>query len=282
MSGNSIFLQPAKIVGGTSFHCEEHNPFHYALHKHEYISQMLCIEEGEGIFHINDVAYSVGPGTMLLYHRDVWHDELSTRYPFKMTYVEFADLQIRGFPANYFLDPARPPVLALGHHTVAVKEIMVDCLREFHSRAPEGQLMANHMFNTLLIKLARLFHFNVSAGESRRGSSQSAAALARSYIEKNYNKNITLKTLARISYMNEYHLAHIFKDVVGVSPIQYLIHCRIEVAKRYLATTDLPVKEIAELVGYQSDTSFQNMFKKVTGATPGLYRNEAATVPTGI
>lgn len=91
-------------------------------------------------------------------------------------------------------------------------------------------------------------------------------------MEENYPFDVTLETLAGLTYTNPYHFIHVFKAETGVSPIQYLIRYRIEVAKQYLETTQLSMAEIAEKVGYKSETYFQNLFKKTTGTSPGRYR----------
>ena len=94
-------------------------------------------------------------------------------------------------------------------------------------------------------------------------------------MEENYHSSITLDMLAAETYVGKYHLAHLFKAETGVSPIQFLIYCRMEAAKRYLKTTELQVKQIAELVGYQSEPSFHNVFLKTCGMTPGEYRRRS-------
>ncbi len=47
--------------------------------------------------------------------------------------------------------------------------------------------------------------------------------------------------------------------MLAAGPIRFLIYCRMEAAKRYLNTTDLLVKQIAELVGYHSEPSFYDI-----------------------
>ncbi|WP_397340189.1 helix-turn-helix domain-containing protein [Paenibacillus qinlingensis] len=54
--------------------------------------------------------------------------------------------------------------------------------------------------------------------------------------------------------------------------LSHKVEQRIHAEYRYLATTDCSVERIAELVGYQSVTAFQDLFKKATGHAPGNYR----------
>jgi AraC-like DNA-binding protein len=271
MMAQDKFVHPAKVVRGNSFNRDDTNPFYHALHKHDTVSQLLYIEEGEGTFVIDGVSYMAGAGMVLMYHRGVWHEEKSVQHPFKAIYFSFQNLQIKGLPPDFFLPAHRPPLIKLGEHSAFIGDLLAKCLAEFDSRLIEAHTMANHWIGIALVQLFRIAGGGVSEDNTRKPS-RTAVLRARSYIEEHYHNDITLELLARISHVNAYHLAHLFKEEMGVSPIQFLIRYRMEVAKRYLTTTELPLKDISELVGYESETSLHNIFKKVTGVTPGQFR----------
>ena len=63
-----------------------------------------------------------------------------------------------------------------------------------------------------------------------------------------------------------------FKDQYGVSPSRYLQQARMEEAKRLLATTLKPIKEIGQTVGYTEMAAFHRAFRRETQATPAAYR----------
>ncbi|AVM69324.1 hypothetical protein C3V36_08750 [Lachnospiraceae bacterium oral taxon 500] len=69
------------------------------------------------------------------------------------------------------------------------------------------------------------------------------------------------------------NLSRWFKNVVGVSYIDYLTKIRMEQAVKLLITTEEPVKQVAVRVGYEP-TYFSRIFKKQYGVTPGTYRQE--------
>ena len=58
----------------------------------------------------------------------------------------------------------------------------------------------------------------------------------------------------------------------GLTPIAYVQRIRVERAKRLLETTDGSIEEISWAVGYEDPASFQRLFKRLTGLTPGAYR----------
>jgi AraC-like DNA-binding protein len=66
-----------------------------------------------------------------------------------------------------------------------------------------------------------------------------------------------------------------FKQQLGVSPGQYFLHAKIDRAKELLATPDVPVKEVAQALSFNSVYHFCKLFKEKTGQTPGAYRETA-------
>ncbi|UVI28561.1 helix-turn-helix transcriptional regulator [Paenibacillus spongiae] len=280
MEGDSLFLSPPVFIDGFAIEKTDDDPFVFPLHRHDSNSELLLIIEGEGAFGIDGRTYKAKAGTMLFYHRGVWHEERSIRHPFKALFLAFNELQLRGLPADYFLDPGRPPIIELKEHYLPLRQWIQDILAEYRQRYPEAQSIATHMLGILFARLARLVYYPPAPVPDKRPS-HAAVPTAKRYMEENYYTDITLATLAKLTYVNEYHLAHLFKDEVGISPIQYLIQCRMEVAKRYLQTTGLPLRDIAERVGYKSETSFLTLFKRMTGTTPGKYRSMTQQPPDG-
>ena len=96
-------------------------------------------------------------------------------------------------------------------------------------------------------------------------------ASVQSYINDNYQQEITLDDLSRYFSINKYHLQKYFKRYTGLSPNDYLTRIRLDRAKRLLRTTSDPIIEIAHEVGY-TVTYFDNIFKKYEGITPRVYR----------
>lgn len=67
---------------------------------------------------------------------------------------------------------------------------------------------------------------------------------------------------------------HLYKRVFGVHVMEDVIAGRTECAKRLLATTRLPVREVGMRCGYANEYSFMRQFKERTGMTPSEYRNK--------
>ncbi|WP_338541666.1 AraC family transcriptional regulator [Paenibacillus tundrae] len=96
------------------------------------------------------------------------------------------------------------------------------------------------------------------------------------YIEEHFAESVTLDALSRALNYNVQYLSRKFKSKMGRSPIDYLIHFRMEKAILLLSETDAAVQDIACQVGYDDLFYFIRRFKKHTGLVPGQYRKQAA------
>ncbi|MFB9277099.1 response regulator [Cohnella cellulosilytica] len=92
------------------------------------------------------------------------------------------------------------------------------------------------------------------------------------YIEHNYDQEISLASLARHVMMGENYVSALFKKKTGETLIHYLHRIRIEKAIEYLRSTDLPVSQIGQNVGFMNDNYFIKIFKRMTGTTPSQFR----------
>ena len=93
-----------------------------------------------------------------------------------------------------------------------------------------------------------------------------------SYMEEHFAEKVSLEQLAGEAQCNPQYLCHFFKEIAGVSPIQYLINYRIEQARELLADTTKTVLEVSLDCGFENVSYFIRQFKKATGVTPREFR----------
>lgn len=96
----------------------------------------------------------------------------------------------------------------------------------------------------------------------------------RNQFDHHYDQYYSLDLLAEQFSINKYKIVKEFSHYFGVSPINYLVNCRIEAAKNLLISTNAKIHDIGFQVGYENTTHFINSFKKHTGLTPLNYRKE--------
>jgi two-component system, response regulator YesN len=92
------------------------------------------------------------------------------------------------------------------------------------------------------------------------------------YIEENYRERIGLRSIAEEFYLNASYLSTLFKQRTGVNLNRYIESVRIERAKALLTHLDVPVNELAVMIGYGDPNYFAKSFRKRTGKTPLEYR----------
>jgi YesN/AraC family two-component response regulator len=91
-------------------------------------------------------------------------------------------------------------------------------------------------------------------------------------IQQRYWDKLSLGVLARQVGMSKYRLSHRFREVLGVTFRDYLLQVRLERAKALLATDDVSISEVADMVGFGDLPRFDKVFKRDTGFSPSAYR----------
>ncbi|MCZ6155586.1 AraC family transcriptional regulator [Campylobacter ureolyticus] len=95
------------------------------------------------------------------------------------------------------------------------------------------------------------------------------------FLDDHFSMNINQRTLEKISKMSGTKLKNLFKEKYGQSITEYTQRKRMNVAETLLLNTELPIKEIAESVGYTSHSKFSIYYKRYKGKLPSEVRNLA-------
>ena len=95
-----------------------------------------------------------------------------------------------------------------------------------------------------------------------------------SYIRSHVGKRITLQEMADIAGLSLYYFSHLFKEMTGQSPNEFVIYSRIDRAKALLLTSDLSIAEISREVGYPNSSNLITLFTKRVGCPPAQFRKE--------
>ncbi len=89
---------------------------------------------------------------------------------------------------------------------------------------------------------------------------------AKNYIEENYDMDISVSSIASNLHISEKHLWRVFKNVVGISPKQYIIECRLRRAEELLRDfPDIKISEISASVGYGTPEAFLQVYRRRRG-----------------
>ena len=92
------------------------------------------------------------------------------------------------------------------------------------------------------------------------------------FIESNYQKDISVDEIAKKSGLNRSYFSRLFKETFGESPQQFLIRYRINKACDLLKHTQMSIADISKAVGYDNQLHFSRAFKNTLNISPTEYR----------
>lgn len=96
-----------------------------------------------------------------------------------------------------------------------------------------------------------------------------------SYIQLNLKENLRVMHLAERASLHPDYFSRLFREAIGERPINFIHEKRIERAQYLMTTTNMPYAEIALETGFETLSYFSRIFKKITGITPGYYREQS-------
>lgn len=166
---------------------------------------------------------------------------------------------------NYILIPCK-------EEGKKVYEIFSSIVEEFSSDDLYARTLADSMASYFIIKLLRLLEGKIEIVHDVNINRQ--VDYIKSYIDGNYSTDIKLEELSSLAYMNKFHLIAEFKQAYRVTPIEYLILKRVEVSKGLLISTNHSMETIAHIVGFNSQSYFNQVFRKKVGFTPSQFRKK--------
>ncbi|MBW7473950.1 response regulator [Paenibacillus oenotherae] len=173
---------------------------------------------------------------------------------------------------------------------IASKFVMLTCMGDFESMRKAMEFGASNYILKLSMSVKDLRETLAKISAELSSSTSKPAAMSAAeetaerithpevkkiilYIDEHYDEEITLASLSRHVMMGENYVSALFKKKTGETLIHYLHRIRIEKAIELLLTSDLPVNQIGQNVGFMNDNYFIKIFKRITGTTPSQYRN---------
>jgi len=172
------------------------------------------------------------------------------------------------------LDPARVlfPVRYYDRSSPEVIDTLTSLRKELLSGGPGGRLCAESLANVLVVQLIRQMSSRPVLNGANRGSggrlARHALRAVEEYIHAHLDQNIALADLAEVAQLSEFHFARLFKQSTGLPPHQFVIHQRVERAKRLISAGRLSLAQIALDVGFSDQSQLNRHFHRLVGVTP--------------
>ena len=262
--------------------CAKHdkNPGVDAPHRHDFV-QMWYVKDGSYLHYWEGNEAVLGKGTLFIVPPYSAHfiDTRSNPEIFQCSFAEWwlgleqalGELYFCG--PQVFLRKGELPCYSFGlEAALKVEDILYELERIYHLHDP---FYLPYARTTVL----RLFAFlaNGSNGwkDERFFSQLSDLFEAINYIHNNYMEKLYVKDISRLAMMSERSFSWIFKQITGVTFVEYLTYLRVLHARVLLTTTDRTQFDIGRSCGFFDAAHFQHIFKRMTGILPGDYRRSA-------
>jgi AraC family transcriptional regulator len=155
-------------------------------------------------------------------------------------------------------------------HVVA---LVLNMRGEIEAGCPSGRLYSEALSVALAARLqARYSRSSVPEAHSHSALSSTQVKRICEYIRTNLPSDMGVTQLAALVNLSPHHFSMLFKQTLGVPPHQYVLHARIQEARRLLATGRVSLSELAINLGFSDQSHFSRAFRKVTGTTPRRYQ----------
>lgn len=254
-------------------------------HVHD-IFELVYIVDGQGVLSIYNKEIKVEKGDLLFYDVTVMHclnkvDKLEA-VNIVIEPGVFADEEsstnhlIDLLALTWFRDftVEEEPFKAFVHFSEVEQKSMIylieAMLKEFENKDLGYERALFGYTNVIFTLLFRQLKCEIGMEIRQDISTISDNVLA--YIEKNYDKKISLGDLAKQSFYQPNYFSTVFKECYGLSPMKYVNKMRIEKAMYELRYTQVSISAIMDMVGIHDRKHFYSLFKEFVGVTPGAYR----------
>ena len=161
--------------------------------------------------------------------------------------------------------------------TTTVREI----LRLADIAAPGSELILGRLMELLFIEVLRRYATQLPANTKGLFAAINDPLVSRALgvVQRDPARRWTVEDLARQVGSSRTVLAERFNAVLGQAPIEYVTGWRMQIAADRLRSSDTSLASIAADVGYESEAAFSRAFKRVTGTTPGRWRDMPTAGP---
>lgn len=222
------------------------------MHSHEYANELIIVIRGqERILTDEEREIIIGPGDAVIFPKNRSHEEYNnTKNKLETIFFSF-----EGDVGNEFL-------------------VIHDLSSRLRSLAQESYRL-NHIQNQLVEDL-RQSYLKTILGEffllNQTGDKDILVTQIRDYIHRNLANPIRVDDLAKVAYMSKYYFIRKYKTVSGITPMEEVRNMRLDEAKNLIYATQIPLKQIAEMTGFNDEYIFSKNYKKFFGSPPGSYR----------
>lgn len=237
--------------------------------------ELHWLAEGDRIFQLQHESIRIQENTLLLIRPHVLHRFVQANPSAYRRYViNFSDDAVS--------DEAQPLLCNLTNteatlfyfsedHSSTITRLVSYLYEEFKKPDRHYTLQMKALLTQLLIEIARTPPYRTLVHSKQNEANQLITTII-AYIQKNYNKPITLTALANLAHISPNHLSTLFKEKTGITLTEHIHQVRLLASCSLLLTTSLPINIIVKKTGFISHAHFNRLFKRTFNLSPTQYR----------
>jgi AraC-like DNA-binding protein len=252
-------------------------------HTHDFIELEIIID-GSADHIVDGKKYEIKKGDVLVMMPSFVHELQNVHniehYNFKFDLEKLLLLKtdvenLSGFKSLFIFQPSYKYQRDYIGHMLLDKEqfsnVKMFCeliLKEWTCKKGGYKWVIKSYFLSLITYLSRNFSPNIP--DNLPNSNDIVKTVT--FMHENLSQKITLSMLSKMVCISERQYTRIFNKAYGISPIEYLINCRLTLACRIMKNSNKSLTEISTICGFGDKVHFSRLFKKRYNITPGQYR----------
>ena len=237
--------------------------------------EILWIKSGKGTAHIDNKSYSVKDGDILFINSGQLHGIVGAKKEKSI----FIALVFSPDFLGKFDDIAGKYIVPVMNNAISIPAYMEDNEEMLRLISALCNVECEEFYELKVKRcMFEIWEYLISKSQKHSGmmtdSKIDEIKSIIDYINKNYQKKITLSDLAELTHMSKIHVCRKFTELSGISPINYLINVRIERSCILLKETGMSIGDIAMECGFSGFSYYSEIFRKIMGCSPKEYRNK--------
>ena len=259
------------------------------LHFHNCLEIGLC-ESDSGYMDFAETSHPFRSGDISVIATDIAHTTYSspgTASKWTYLFVDIEELLRPYFPLDIIsngetLNGLLHNYCAILSHSEypEIYSLVAEVIHEMQKKETNFQFSVRGLMLSLTMKLMNLYSSLKDSGETVNPPPENSLSIAPAlyYIRRNYMMDFPMETLAGMCHMSPTHFRRTFSAIMGFGALEYVHRIRIDHATTMLRTTEMPILNISEEIGFHSVSSFNRRFMEIVGMTPTQYRNQMSCI----
>lgn len=236
--------------------------------------QLVYIPAGQGSLEMRGQCFPIRPGTLFMLFPDVphaYHPDSDTGWT--ELWVGFKGAFPNALLRSEIISADRP-VFEPGY-----KASMLNAFEEIFTivsdQAPLYQFRACAATSRLLANL-----LSETRRAAQQDNSERIVEQVKAYADAAVGESFDLQYVCELVRLNAIALNRVFSAYTGLTPMQYSLHVKINLAKKLLCEERMSVKEVSWRVGFADPYYFSRLFKKKVGVSPSTWSEPPPSAST--